>query len=136
MSPEAWSTYWVGIAMGLCAGLALGYILWQLPTQVNRTPRRQLKREREEQDLRQWHEDLLNTPMRSIEDIAADREPEWVNPVLALGMEREQPRTTAPVYGGPPWWKVKDYFTWNFGDYLSNWSTYGTREDRRSERLL
>ena len=137
MNAEAWSTYWVGIAMGVFSGLAIGYVLWRLPAQFNK-PSRQERKRLEEEQVTQWHEKLLATPMRTLEEIAEDREPEWVRPVLALGMRREAYAPPPPKipYSGPPWWKVKDYFAWNMGDLLNHWSIDVHQQDSSRHRLL
>ena len=136
MSNFAWSTYWVGIVMGLFSGLLMGYCTWRLPIKMNQAPRRQRKRDQEEQELRQWHERLLNTPLRSMEDIQADREPTWEQPVVAAGMQREGP-APLPRFKGPPLWRVYDWWLWNYGDIWRIWSKYSAQEqDRQGQRVV
>lgn len=136
MSPESWSTYWVGVVVGLMSGLILAYVTWRLPSRMNNAPKRMRKRELEEQELRQWHEQLLNTPMRSLDDIQADREPVWEQPVVAAGMQPEPPAPREP-FKGPPVWRLRDWWTWSYGDVWRRWSRNGAEEqDRQSQRVV
>lgn len=136
MNSFTWTIYWVGFLVGKFSGLMLGYIFWRLPARMNQPSRRERRRQQEEQDLRQWHENLLNTPMRSMDEIQADREPTWELPVVALGMQREQP-APLPVFKGPPIWRLRDWWTWSYGDIWRIWSKYSAQEqDRDGQRVV
>lgn len=136
MSPEAWDTYWVGIVVGLFSGLLLGFITWRLPTLMNQAPRRQRKRDQDEQELRAWHERLLNTPLRSMEDIQADREPTIEQPVIAVAMLPE-PAPPLTVFKGPPIWRLRDWLSWSYGDIWRMWSNNSAQEqDREGQRVV
>lgn len=136
MSDQAWGTYWVGVFIGLFSGLVMGYICWRLPGKMNEAPRRHSKRDKDEQELRAWHERLLNTPLRSLDDIQADREPIVQQPVVAAGMQPEPP---APrhAYKGPPPWRLRDWYSWNYGGIWRIWSNYrATEQDREGQRMV
>lgn len=115
----------VGVSIGLGAGLLLGWIIWKLPLLVARYVER--KQRLEDVLTVAFIEQVKATPARSMAQIRDDREPEWVKPVLALG---------AAVFEGPPWWRIKDWFVWNFGDLLSNWSLHEHEQERGSHGLL
>lgn len=122
---EGWSTYMVGASIGLGAGLTLGWLLWKLPQLMERYMER--KQRLEDVLTVAFIEQVKATPARSMAQIRDGREPEWVKPVLALG---------AAVFAGPPWWRVKDWFVWNFGDLLSNWSIGGNKQDSGGDGVL
>lgn len=65
--------------------------------------------------------DFAKVPLRSMADIAADRTPDGEPPPAAMAglMERKSPGQHRRKYLGPPWWQLRNWFLWNFGDLWS-----------------
>jgi hypothetical protein len=93
-------------------------------------------------DLLDFLEIMKNTPLRTMADIAADREPEFEIPVLAVGMQadtveipvtRPAPRHLATYRGPRVWRHPLTWLKWNFG-----WLYWGVDEQNRhrSHRMV
>lgn len=138
LNQAAQNAYWVGTLVGVICGVAFGFVVWKLPVlQARFMDRKVIARHRATEDHVSFFEELKKIPLRSMEDIAEDREPEWVQPIMAKGMEREV--VTPPPklsFTGPPMWRVWSWIQWNCGDLLSNWGTYAAEQDSSSHRLL
>lgn len=139
LNHAAQNAFWIGTLIGFVCAVALCWILWRLPVhQARFMDRKTVARHRATEDHVSFFEELKKIPLRSMEDIAEDREPEWVQPVMAKGMEPEVPAPPPPKlsFTGPPMWRMWSWIQWNCGDLLSFWSTYGTEQDSSRHRLL
>ena len=84
------------------------------------------ERQRQLDDTEEFLRILRETPLRSIEDIREEREPDVSLPVTAPGMLPE--RSADDDYRGMhrrPWrgpslWRLKSWLLWHFGD-LVHW---------------
>jgi hypothetical protein len=127
------SAYFAGVVIGVLGGLAIGFVCFQVPQlwQVHLEKQRARSEAdyREEQAL-QGLEALRATPLRTMQEIQEDR---WVpEPITEVA-----PKPPQLSFTGPPWWRVKDWFLWNLGDFLTNWSFDGwQQQDGRSPRVL
>jgi hypothetical protein len=90
-----------------------------------------------EDDLLEFLEIMKKTPLRTMADIANNREPTVIVPVLAKGMQAdtvEIPKTMAVPhlprhlrpYRGPKIWQLSKWLLWNFG-----WFYWGLNEQNR-----
>lgn len=88
-----------------------------------------LLQETTEDDLLEFLELMRQTPLRTLADIAHDREPAFDVPVLAKGMQadtveipvtRAGPRHLKPYRGPKLWRRPVRWLEWNFG-FLMYW---------------
>lgn len=78
--------------------------------------------------------DFARVPLRSMADIAADRTPDGEPPPKAMAglMERAAPGRHRR-YLGPPWWQLRDWVLWHFGDL---WSGLYEQDRYRPHRMV
>lgn len=86
-------------------------------------------------DLLEFLQIMKDTPLRTMADIAADREPVFEVPVLAKGMQADtveipvtlpEPRHLDPYRGPRLWRRPLAWLAWNFG-----WMYWGLDEQNR-----
>lgn len=85
-------------------------------------------------DTDEWIALIRSVPLRSIEDIAWDREPLHVAPVLALGMQPE--KTPIAPFKGPRWWRPALWAMWKFGVFFANLVKHNDRPEKGGRHRL
>src|SRR6188474_3216155 len=76
-------------------------------------------------DTDEWIMHLRKVPLRTIRDIARDREPVAV------------PFPIFSPFRGPRWWRLWSWLLWNFGDWLAiREKTDGSKQKHGRHRLV
>jgi hypothetical protein len=122
----------VGVPFGMALGLLLGYVVWRLPA----LQRRYMNEKQDTPPEVEFIRKIKETPLRSMEDIRLNREPEWVQPIVAQGMQRDVPRPPRLGFTGPPPWMLSSWMIWNYGDFLGLWSRHVGKQNGGRHRIL
>lgn len=72
-------------------------------------------------------EGMFMAPIRTIEDIAANREPAWVAPLELHGtLNLVPPPPKIKTFTGPPVWRLRDWMNW-----IISWRLDGNNEPQQ-----
>lgn len=79
--------------------------------------------------------EMKKIPLRTMQEIRQDLTPEGEPPpaVMATRLEHRAPGRHRRKYQGPPWWQLRNWFLWNFGDL---WSGLYEQDGYRPHRAV
>lgn len=135
-----------GIAVGATGAFILSGLIWQVPKVVRRFLDWRSARwtDDDEAEIRSFEQYVggFNTVTQELEPVPAPTPVQWIRPEKEDGtlIPQWRPAALEPrgPFTGPSPLRIKDWISWNYGDYLAFWSThtYDHKQDGGRHRLV